>query len=73
MIVNQALAQGGRVIRGPEEDASGDRRLVIVELPAKNYARFLSGIKGAWSVRGQTPEQPPARAGLLRLTISLQD
>jgi hypothetical protein len=64
VIMGQATALGGRVIRTLDP--------VVVEIPAKNYARFLAGIRSAWSVRQQTPSAPPARAGRLRLTLSLQ-
>jgi anti-sigma factor RsiW len=73
VIVNQAWALGGRVLRVGDEDASGSRRLIIVEIPAKSYARFMTAIRGSWIVRKQSPAAPPARAGLLRLTMSLSD
>jgi hypothetical protein len=72
-IANTAVALDGRVVRTGDEDASGTCRLVIVEIPAKNYDRFMAGIRGAWSISSQDPSSPPKQAGRLRLYINLQD
>ncbi len=73
VIVNLALALDGRVVKVADADASGSRRLVIVEIPAKNYAQFMAGIRGAWSLQKQTPSSSPAQTGRIRLTLTLQD
>jgi hypothetical protein len=73
VIVNLAGALDGRVVKVAHADPSGSRGLVIVEIPAKNYAQFMAGIKGAWSVQKQTPSMSPAQTGLIRLTMTLQD
>jgi hypothetical protein len=73
LIVNLASVLGGRAVSVGEADASGYRRLLIVEIPAKNYAQFMTGLKGSWSVQKQAPSAPPSATGRLRLTMSLQD
>ena len=65
VILGQATALGGRVLSAVDP--------VVVEIPAKNYARFIAGIRGSWSVRQQVPFSPPTHATKLRITLSLQD
>lgn len=72
-IAKLATSLGGRVITVSDSDTYGPRRMIIVEIPAKNYTQFLAGIRYDWSIRSRVPAAPPAKAALLRITMSLED
>lgn len=73
VIVNLAGTLDGRVVKVADADTSGSRRLIIVEIPGKNFTQFMAGIRGSWILQKRTPSALPAQAGRIRLTMTLQD
>jgi hypothetical protein len=70
-----SLAQSleGRIIKNEYDDRTASNRLVVVEIPAKNYTRFMNGLRGSWSVQRQYPAMPPRRAVKVQINMNLQN
>ncbi len=71
-IAGLAQSLEGRIIKRPMDEKTGVDSQVIVEIPRKNYSRFMKGLRGKWSVLKQYPSQPPERAGKVRFNINLE-
>ncbi len=71
-IASLAQSLDGRIIKRSTDEKTGVDNQVIVELPRKNYTRFMKGLRGKWSVQRQYPSQPPERAGKVQFNINLE-
>jgi len=71
-IASLAQALEGRIIRKSIDEKTGNESQVIVEIPRKNYSRFMKGLRGKWSVQRQYPSQPPERSGKVQFNINLE-
>ena len=66
------ISLDGRIIKKACDDASKPCRLIVVELPAENYGRFVSLIGRTWTVRKQLPGRPAAGAERVRINITIE-
>ena len=72
-IASLAQSLEGRIIKKEFGDRATSSRLVVVEIPAKNYTRFMDGLRGSWSVQRQYPATPPRRAVKVQINMNLQN
>jgi hypothetical protein len=69
------LAQSleGRIIKKESVAGAGSNQIVIVEIPAKNYSRFMNGLRGGWSIQKQYPDAPSRGSQKVRINMNLQN
>lgn len=67
-IANLARSLNGKILR-----KTSDGSQVIVEIPRSNYSRFMSGLRGEWSVQKQHPAAVPAGGDRVQLNINIQN
>ncbi|MBP7735523.1 MAG: zf-HC2 domain-containing protein [Spirochaetes bacterium] len=71
-IAGLAQSLEGRIIRKSMDEKTGSESQIIVEIPRKNYSRFMKGLRGKWSVQKQYPSAPSERAGKVQFNINLE-
>jgi hypothetical protein len=72
-ITSLAHSLEGRIIKKEQTTGTVSNQTVIVEIPAKNYARFMDGLRGGWSVQKQYPAAPSRGSSKVRINMNLQN
>jgi hypothetical protein len=67
-IATLAQSLNGKILR-----KTADGSLVIVEIPRRNYSRFMKELRGEWSVQKQYPAEVPARASKVQFNINIRN
>jgi cytoskeletal protein RodZ len=68
-----AQALDGRIIKKEYGAGAGSAQIVIVEIPAKNYARFMNGLRSGWSIQKQYPDAPSRSSRRVRINMNVQN
>ena len=72
-LANLAQSLEGRIIKKEYGPGAVSNQTVVVEIPAKNYARFMNGVRGGWSIQKQYPDAPSRSSRKVRINMNLQN
>jgi hypothetical protein len=72
-LANLAQSLDGRIIKKARDGKEGYSAQVVVEIPRKNYSRFMKVVRSNWSVQKQYPAELPKRASKVQLKLNLQN
>ncbi|OHD66799.1 MAG: hypothetical protein A2176_10020 [Spirochaetes bacterium RBG_13_51_14] len=68
-----AKSLAGKVVKTTYDEKTGFHRQVIVEIPARNYDQFLTGLRADWIVHKQSPAGPHPRARRMQIIMNFSE
>ncbi|OHD67219.1 MAG: hypothetical protein A2W19_11825 [Spirochaetes bacterium RBG_16_49_21] len=61
----------GRIVRKVYDEKTKFYRLIIIELPRKNYTAFIETLAKTWTIRKQEPEKLPEKPERMRVMLNI--